>query len=541
VLPVGVVHHLKRVDPHRGSNGISAMAIAPHPSTALEKFIVTADQMRAIETRVFAAGMPVAALMEKVAGLITRRIQGLYPDPATRFGVLAGPGHNGGDAMVVARELWLQGYGVQVYAPFERLKELTGHHAQYVRSLGVPFAEQVEALHSCDVLLDGLFGFGLERSLTDPIATTVASINTWQQPRLSIDLPSGLHTDTGEVLGIAVRATHTFCLGLWKRAFMQDAALEYIGTAERIDFGLPLADVQAVVGDGDVERISNAGAIAQLPLARPENTHKYKQGHLLLIAGSRDYAGAAILTALGARASGVGMLTMAVPQSVVSLLTAQVPDALALGLPETEAGAIAQLPGDLDLSRYTVVACGPGLTRQPTAILQTLLASDRPLVLDADGLNMLADQENWEVRSRPAPTILTPHMGEFRRLFPNLDQADRMELVRLAAKQSGAIVLLKGARVAIAHPGSGKIWVNPESTPALARGGSGDVLTGMLSGLLAQGNLRGMPPEAAVQAAVWWHAQTGVWAARQRTELGVDAVTLAHSLIPALQWNLPSP
>ncbi|MEP0887239.1 NAD(P)H-hydrate dehydratase [Leptolyngbya sp. PL-A3] len=493
--------------------------------------------MRAIESRVFAAGMPVPALMEKAAGLVAQRIIALYPATSTTFGVLVGPGHNGGDALVVARELHVQGYSIQIYCPFERLKELTDAHARYARSLTIPFASSLEALATCDVLIDGLFGFGLERSLTDPIATAIATLNTWQKPLLSIDLPSGIHTDTGEVLGIAIRATHTFCLGLWKRAFMQDAALEYIGTVERVDFGLPVADVQAVVGEPEVERMTNEGAIALLPLPRPADTHKYKQGNLLLIAGSRTYPGAAILTALAARASGVGMLTMAVPQSLAPLLVAQVPDALVVGLPETD-GAIAHLPADLDLSRYSTIACGPGLTPHPTAVIEALLASDRPLVLDADGLNILAARQGWEVRSRSAPTILTPHLGEFRRLFPQAEGVDRIALAQAAARSSGAIVLLKGARVAIAHPESGKVWVNPESTPALARGGSGDVLTGLLSGLLAQATLMKMPPEGAVQAATWWHSQAARWAAQRRTELGVDAVTLAHSLIPALQWNL---
>lgn len=517
------------------------MPLTPNPQSTLECFVVTAEQMRAIEDRVFAAGMPVPALMEKAAGRVAQRITELYPDRSTGFGLLIGPGHNGGDGLVVARELHLQGYPVQVYCPFERLKELTDAHARYARSLSIPFSTNLEALATCDVLVDGLFGFGLERSLTDPLATAIATLNSWQKPALSIDLPSGIHTDTGEVLGTAVRATHTFCLGLWKRAFMQDAALAYIGTAERLDFGLPLAHVLAVVGEPEVERITPEGAIALLPLPRPADTHKYKQGNLLLIAGSRTYPGAAILTALAARASGVGMLTMAVPQSLVPILVAQVPDALVVGLPETETGAIAHLPEDLELSRYSAIACGPGLTPQATAVVETLLGSDRPLVLDADGLNILAAREGWEVRSRSAPTILTPHLGEFRRLFPNIEGVDRIALAQTAAQRSGAMVLLKGARVAIAHPESGKVWVNPDSTPALARGGSGDVLTGLLSGLLAQVTLRGMPPESAVKAATWWHSQAARWAAQQRTELGVDAVTLAHSLIPALQWKLPSP
>ncbi|HEY9858856.1 MAG TPA: NAD(P)H-hydrate epimerase, partial [Candidatus Obscuribacterales bacterium] len=274
----------------------------------VQQFVVTAEQMRAIEGRAFAAGMPVAALMEKVASLITRRVQALYPLPANkRVGVLIGPGHNGGDALVVARELHLQGYEVLLYRPFSKVKELTQQHAQYAESLGIPSVKQVEALQSCDFLIDGLFGFGLERSLSDSIAEAVNQINQWSVPIVSIDLPSGLHTDTGAALGTAIRASQTLCLGLWKLGLLQDNALEYVGTAELIDFGLPLADIEAVLTDSPgIHRMTAQRAIANLPLPRPATTHKYKMGHLLAICGSRRYTGGAILTALGARASGVG-------------------------------------------------------------------------------------------------------------------------------------------------------------------------------------------------------------------------------------------
>ncbi|MGE5658164.1 MAG: NAD(P)H-hydrate epimerase, partial [Actinomycetota bacterium] len=208
----------------------------------IQEFVVTAEQMRAIEGRIFAAGMPVAALMEKVASLVTRRIQAVVKASAhphspwttaearfLKIGVLVGPGHNGGDALVIARELHFQGYQVAIYCPFSKLKELTSNHAQYARSLGIPFFDEIDALKTYDLLVDGLFGFGLERQITDAVAAAINEVNTWKKTILSIDLPSGLHTDTGEVLGTAIRATHTFCLGLWKLAFLQDQALDYIG------------------------------------------------------------------------------------------------------------------------------------------------------------------------------------------------------------------------------------------------------------------------------------------------------------------------
>lgn len=507
-------------------------------SEEIEQVVVTAQQMRDIEARIFAAGMPVAALMEKVGGLIAHRVRS-HLSSQQRVGILVGPGHNGGDALVVARELHFQGYQVLLYCPFSKLKELTSQHAGYAQSLGIPTFDEIEPLQECDLLIDGLFGFGLERTLTDPIATAIDQLNQWSKPIFSIDLPSGIHTDTGEVLGTAIRATHTFCLGLWKQGLLQDWALDYVGTASLIDFDIPLADVQAVLKDPKIRRITRTKAIATLPIPRPLVTHKYKQGHLLLICGSRRYAGGAILTALGARASGVGMLSIAVPESIKSMLNAQLPEALVVGCPETENGAIAHLnlPDGTDLSSFSAIACGPGLTIEATPIIQQVLECDRLLILDADGLNILAKLGTIPtITQRQAPTVLTPHTGEFKRLFP--DAADPMKdtvsAVRSAAQMSGAIVLLKGARTAIGHP-SGSVWINPESTPALARGGSGDVLTGLMGGLVAGATLQHISLEEIVATAALWHSQAGILAAKERTELGVDAFTLTQYLLPALQ------
>ncbi|WP_439566281.1 NAD(P)H-hydrate dehydratase [Gloeocapsopsis crepidinum] len=501
----------------------------------ISRIVVTAQQMRNIEERIFTKGMPVAALMEKVAGLITRRIIELYPlSQVSRIGILVGPGHNGGDALVVARELHFQGYQVAVCSPFSKLKDLTSQHAQYVKILEIPVHESLEPLAECDLFIDGLFGFGLERSLSSPVDQIVNQLNEWSQPVVSIDLPSGLHTDTGEALGTAVQATHTFCLGLWKLGLLQDQALDYVGAAELIDFDLPLTDIQAILEAPKIQRITPQSAIATLPLKRSPVTHKYKQGHLLLICGSRRYTGGAILTGLGARASGVGMLSIAVPESIKPLLSAQLPEALIIGCPETESGAIAQLqlPEKTDLSSFDAIACGPGLTVDAKPILQEVLDSDRPLVLDADGLNILAQMGTTQtLQHRQASTVLTPHAGEFKRLFPDTvdPTKDRIAAVRAATEQSGAVVLLKGARTAIAQADC--VWVNPESTPALARGGSGDVLTGLLGGLIAQATSKDIPLVEIVASAAWWHSQAGILAADERTEMGVDAFTLTKYLM----------
>lgn len=512
------------------------MAHQQHRLDQIEQIVVRAQQMREIEGRIFAAGMPVTALMEKVGGLIARRIQELYPSPQIRrVGILVGPGHNGGDALVVARELHFQGYDVLLYRPLAKLKELTANHAQYAESLGIPSCDTPDKLQVSDLLVDGLFGFGLEKAITDPIASAIDQINQWSLPVISIDLPSGLHTDTGEVLGTAIRATRTFCLGLWKLGLLEDQALEYTGTAELIDFGIPLTDVQAVLSDSaKIHRITRAAAIPSLPLPRPSVTYKYKEGHLLLICGSRRYSGGAILTGLGVRASGVGMLSIAVPESLKYLLVSHLPEALIIGCPETESGAIAQLqlPENTDISSFDAIACGPGLTRDAKPIVQEVLDSDRLLVLDADGLNILAQMDTIPTLSkRQALTVLTPHAGEFKRLFPDSSdlKKDRVDAVRQASQASGAVVLLKGARTAIADA-SGTVWIISESTPALARGGSGDVLTGLIGGLLAQAVKRHLPLEPMVATGSWWHSYAGILAAQEHSELGVDAFTLTQYL-----------
>lgn len=507
-------------------------------SVQIQGPVVTAQQMRDIESRIFANGMPVAALMEKVGGLTARRIQALYPFKAfPALGVLVGPGHNGADALVTARELRFQGYRVKIYHPFECCKDLTNTHAQYAKFLDLQFYDSVEALQDCNLLIDGLFGFGLERGIEGRVAEAIQAVNAWTQPVVSIDLPSGIHTDTGQVLGIALRATRTLCLGLWKLGLFQEAALRWIGEPELIDFDIPWSIIESVLGKPiPVQRLLTQQVLAHLPIDRDRSTHKYKQGHALLVGGSRTYAGSLILSGLGAQASGVGMLSIAVPASIKPLVVNRLPDAVVIECDETPAGAIAQLPNNLDLSRFDAVAYGPGATAESTAVLDAVLQCEAPLILDADGLNLLAELGLERLRTRTF-TILTPHAGEFRRLFPTLADLDSFEASRQASQDCGAIIVYKGACTVIADPAD-SLLINTESTPALARGGSGDVLTGLMVGLLAQDVQRHQPSTWIVASAVWWHSQAGIWAAQQQTVLGVSALILSDALLPALKAAL---
>ncbi len=499
----------------------------------LQSFCVTAVQMQAIEAQLFESGFPVAALMEKVAGRITDYwLQ--HWDRGQKVLVLVGPGHNGGDALVVARELYLSGYSVSIYAPFDRCKPLTADHGRYCQSLGLPWyanwAEVKPELGQCDVILDGVFGFGLKRPLEGEIALAIDEINRCSIPVVSIDLPSGIHTDIGQI-GPAIIAETTLCLGVWKRACLQESAQPYLGQLHLIDFDIPLANIETVLGaNPQVQCLIPERAIQAIPLNRSPIAYKYLLGQLLVIAGSREYVGAALLTGYGAMASGVGMVTLIVPESIRLQTVAQLPGALVIGAKETSTGRIVALPS-LDLTRYTAIACGPGLGR-PVDWLPEVLAHRAALVLDADGLNgVMAEQ----LAARQAPTVITPHPGEFRRLFPDLEVGH--DGAMQAAQMTGATVVLKGAKTAIAT-NDGHLWLNLQSTPALARGGSGDVLTGLMGGLLAQkimaaSNANGAMLNATL-GAVWWHAQAGLYAHKRRTVLGVDPLELARCLNPAL-------
>jgi ADP-dependent NAD(P)H-hydrate dehydratase / NAD(P)H-hydrate epimerase len=494
--------------------------------------IVTIDQMQAIEHQIFAAGMPIAALMEKVGILISRRFQQLFPrNNYPRVGVVFGAGHNGGDALVVARELHFHGYQVMLLGTYNQLKDLTAQHYQYATSIGINTVADVAELKNCHVILDGIFGFGLDRQLNETLIATITAINHLQLPIVSIDLPSGIHADSGKPLGAAISATHTFCLGLWKRAFVQDRALRYLGKAELIKFDIPAAARQAILGSpSPIQMMTKEVASQYLPQKRLLVTHKYQQGHLLLVVGSGQYAGAAILAGLGARASGVGLLSIAVPNSIKLAVLQSLPDAIVISCPETEQGAIAHLPVDLNWSKYTAIAAGCGLTTEPVTVITTLLEQKLPLVLDADALNILAQMPtiNWSQRS--VPTIITPHDGEWRRLFPNVDIADRLAVVTQKAVEHRLIILSKGARTIISD--GTQTWTINNGTPALARGGSGDVLTGLIGGLVAsaQTNSTLDPLVHTVASANWWHAAAGSLAAQERGMAGVDAVTLSQYL-----------
>ncbi|MGY4632680.1 NAD(P)H-hydrate dehydratase [Thermostichus sp. OS-CIW-29] len=500
--------------------------------------LVSSAQMQRIEEQIFSAGMPVAALMEKVGLAVVAQLQKDFPQ-AHRIGILCGTGHNGGDGLVVGRELWLAQKSVKVWLGKPDLKPLTADHARYLKALGAEFVESLEELADCDLLIDALFGIGLNRPLGEPWAGAVGWANGSGIPILSLDLPSGLNDQTGEVWGCCIRASHTYTLGLWKRGLWQEAALPWVGRLHRVDFGIP----PWACPEDEVPRLL-LRPWQHFPADPPLDTHKYRQGSLLLVAGSAAYAGAAVLAGLGSRASGVGMVTMAAPAELKGLIHSALPEVLVHaweGIPSLPPVADRD-SGTKSLKPFQAVAVGPGLGETRLPLLEILLRdwAGIPWVIDADGLNALAEMGVERLQEKGIQAILTPHLGEFRRLFPGIPLGDRIEAAQRAAAQSGAVVVLKGARTVIASP-TGECWVNPESTPALARGGSGDVLTGLIGGLVARRRAQaGQPLDAPALlscacAGVWWHAQAAVHLAQERGLTGVDPARLAEHLPQVLQ------
>jgi NAD(P)H-hydrate epimerase len=469
--------------------------------------------------------------MEKAALAAFRRFCELYP--ATEFpsvGVLVGPGHNGGDALVMARECLLAGREVVVWSPFDNHKELTRGHLTWFQRLGGTVADDIAHLTSSSVLIDGLLGFGTERPTEGRVAMAVSWANLSKIPIVAVDLPSGITSDTGEIPGETIRAGDTLCLGVWKEALLQDHASEYCGRLSLIDLGIPTRFIEETlpVGERRTQTIEAEECLSVLPPARTRAGHKYSHGRLLVAAGSNLYPGAAVLTILAARTLGVGYLIAESCAAVEKTLLEVAPDtvfrqgfseALRMGEERTPHAAIV----------------GPGLAPDAGAIPNLLALSSLPLVLDAGALAFLAREIKGIALSEHH--ILTPHQAEFNALFPRCAAVvPKSEQTRRAARESGAIVVHKGPHTTIAHP-DGTVRINLCSTPALARAGSGDVLAGMIGALLAQQ----VPPLLAAQAAVWLHSQTAIRAANETTPASVDPMHLIAAVAKTLRASIAPP
>lgn len=535
---------LARHDP----NGTPLPAMPPPPrwpAADAAHLLVDGATMAALEEELFRSGLPVEALMEKAALAVSRR---LLAAPEAAALVLVGPGHNGGDGLVVARELHLAGWSVRIWSPFPAHKPLTAAHLRHALWLGIPRLEAPPEPDEAALWIDALFGIGQRRPPAEAIESLLAERQRCRPGRLvAIDVPTGLCADSGRPLGqTAACARTTYCLGLHKRGLLQDAALRWVGTVERLDLGIPPALLESLAPAAPRRLAREDRATAPWP-REDASASKVQRGRLLVVAGSRRYRGAAHLALAGASASGCGSLRAALPQEVAELLWTVQPHVVleaALGAATCGALHLQSLPPGW-LERLDAVLLGPGLglpqEGQPGEIerWRELRVFPGLLVLDADGLNRLArgvepgvDPGRWLER-RQGPTWLTPHAAEFGRLFPDLAALPPLEAAAAAARDCGVGVLLKGARSIVAAP-DGQIWQLAEAAPLAARAGLGDVLAGYAAGMGARALAAGDPHSplkgSLLAAAALDHALAGLDACQQPGAEGSTPMAVAAAL-----------
>ncbi len=509
--------------------------------------IVTAAQMQALDHRTIKeAGVPGTTLMERAgAGVVACLEQQLGSLRGKTITILCGKGNNGGDGFVVARLLHQQRAKVRVLAlaPLPELsRDAATMHRQLARAAGKtvikPFtsASLVQTLlHDSDVVIDALLGTGLSSDVTGRYGDAIDSINQAHRLTVGIDLPSGIHADTGAVLGRAVMADLTVTFGLPKLGLFQNEGIDHAGHVEIIDIGIPPAYVDAM--DSRINVMTAPFVRSVLPTRRL-SSHKGTFGHAGIIAGSIGKTGAAAMAAKAALRVGAGLVTVAIPASVNDVLEAKLLEAMTMPMPDTKAHTFSRTALDrlkAFITARTAVAIGPGLSTHPETVelIQALIKQlDRPAVLDADALNALAGRATRLTECK-IPPILTPHPGEMARLETDATvqsvNADRIGTATRFARERGVYLVLKGARTVIARP-DGLIAICPTGNPGMATAGTGDVLTGMMAGLLAQG----LTSWDAACAATYLHSLAGDFAASVNGQAGMIAGDVIEQIPHAL-------
>ena len=512
--------------------------------------LLTAAQMREADRQAIEEiGLPGALLMENAgraaAAVLQQRFGDSFPGPVL---VLAGKGNNGGDGYVLARTLQQAGWQVRtlVLAAAESISGDAALHLQILLRCGgmVELVSEDSALEAAlarqtqlRVAVDALLGTGLTSPVQGLYARAIDWLNAGQAPILALDIASGVDAGSGRILGRAVQASVTVSFAAAKLGQVLYPGAACCGTLEVVDIGLPMA---APLPAGERHTLVDARSAAALLPSRPVTGHKGTFGHLLVVGGCRGKSGALALSAAGGLRSGAGLITAAGPASLVPLLAQQLLEVMTAPLAEVDGHLSLQaLPALQQLWQdKAALALGPGLgeTDEARALARRLLVDcPLPLVLDADGLNALGGQPELLLQRAGRATVLTPHPGEMARLCDcsiAAVEADRVAAARSFATGFQVVLVLKGARSLIATP-QGEIFVNGSGNPGLASGGSGDVLTGLIAGLLAQGLTAG----AAAVLGVYLHGLAAERLSRHMGQAGLAASDLAREL-PAARHEL---
>jgi ADP-dependent NAD(P)H-hydrate dehydratase / NAD(P)H-hydrate epimerase len=463
--------------------------------------LLTTFEMAEADRLAIAGGVPGIELMENAGRAVADRAAIL---PGRRVEVVAGPGNNGGDGFVAARLLAERGFKVRVSLIGAR-GHLKGDAARAAERWTGPTNKGTSgALAECDIIVDALFGAGLDREVTGEARAAIEAMNASKAPVIAVDLPSGVNGTSGAVMGVAVKAAQTVTFFRRKTGHLLLPGRVNCGPVHVADIGIPASVLDVV----EPQTFTNDPGLwgGAFPLPRAES-HKYSRGHAVVASGGLSTTGAARLAARAALRAGAGLVTIASPRDALAVNAAA-----SLAVMVRPVDGAAELAEFLKDKRRNAIVLGPGGGAGKTMCAQvaTALESEAAVVLDADALTSFADNLADLValiRNRGGhPVVMTPHDGEFYRLFKNINEnnevKDKLEKARLAVRLSGAILLFKGADTVVAAPG-GRATIADNAPPYLATAGAGDVLAGMIAGLLAQG----MSAFEAASAAVWLHGE----------------------------------
>lgn len=494
--------------------------------------------MRAFDEAAIAAGTPGVVLMDRAAHacavVALRMLGGAY---GRRVTVVSGKGNNGGDGIACARHLASAGVSVTLQLLADPSGDADAHlgmteqlsprgRVQVLRWSSDGFAH---VARSSDLVVDAILGTGISGAPRDEVARAIDAIGACRRPVLAIDIASGVAGVDGSVPGVAITADVTVAIQAVKVGHVMPPGTFHSGRVE-------VADIEIPVHDADIFLPTARDVRGVLPEAEPD-THKYRVGALGVLAGSAGMTGAAILTARAAMRAGAGLVILGVPSTTLDVFEHAVVEAIKVPLPEVEGQLDTKAVDEFAdrLERCRALAIGPGLGRGPhaAAVLRRALDVELPLVIDGDGLWALSEvmrDEPSVLHGRAQATILTPHAGEFAFLSGRPPEPDRVRDVRERADEWGAVVHLKGRR-AVTASSKGMVWVNTTGNPGAATAGSGDVLTGIVGSLLAQG----MAAEAAMWAGAFVHGSAADLAASRHGERALVASDIAEALPLTLQ------
>lgn len=511
--------------------------------------VATAAEMREIDkTASEYFGIAGIVLMENAGASVARQVGSVLGDVAgKKVCVFAGKGNNGGDGFVAARHLFNEGAKVKVFLICEETAVSGDAQANLyiLKQMGIDVMAIVSdrdwdrvkiAANFADCLVDALVGTGFRGELHDDLARMVDIINRAGKRIIAVDIPSGVYADTGQVRNMAVKADYTVTFGLPKPGLLLYPGADYAGQLIIANISLPpslLASTQIR------QSAATTALVKQIMPRRPTFAHKGSCGHVGVVAGSQGYTGAAALTASAALKTGAGLVTLGIGASLHNIMEVKLTEVMTKPLPEIGGGAISlkAVPYIFDMITHSdVLAIGPGLGRAEetaNAIREIVRGCDKPLVIDADGLYALAGHTDM-LHDLESLAVLTPHPGEMARLMgltPMQVNQDKIAVARKAAHDWGSIVVLKGAATVVAYP-DGEVYINSTGNAGMATGGTGDVLTGVIASLLAQG----LSSHDAAVAGVYLHGLAGDIAARAG-QIGMTAGDVVRAL-PAAIYGL---